>query len=216
MDSLHLTIALAPLATYLAVLGCIQLTHRPLVTTGGRDHAALGLAIGGFIAVGPMELFMPQAAAAHFGWFVWILLVSLYAVSLSLLVLLAGPRIVIYNISSDELQPILLKILPEFDHESNQVGESFVLPNAGMQFSIEEYPVMRHLQIASTGSAQNMAGWRALELELAEKLADLPVAPNPYGVSMLLFAVVMFALVGYFLATDQEAVAQSLRHMLRF
>lgn len=215
MDSLHLAIAVAPLATYMAVLGCIQLTRRPLVTTGARDLAALGLAIGGFIIVGPMELFMPQAAAAHFGWFVWLLLLSLYGVSLSLLVLLSSPRVVIYNITWSELEPSLLKILQEFDHEMKQVGESFSLPNVGMQFTVEEYPTLRHLQLTSTGSSQNMAGWRALELELAEALEALAVPPNPYGISLLLFAMTMFGVIGYFLVTDQEAVAQSLRHMLR-
>lgn len=215
MDSLHLTIALAPLATYLAVLGGIQLTRRPLVTTGGRDLAALGIAIGGFMVVGPLELFMPTAAAASFGWFVWVLLLSLYGVSLSLLVLLAGPRILVYNLTQAELEPQLAKILQEFDVDTKQVGEAYVLPNVGMQFTLEEYPAVRHVQLVGNGTSQNLAGWRALELELAEKLAEQAVPPNPYAVSMLLFAMMMFGTIGYFLITDQEAVAQSLRNMLR-
>ena len=60
VDPLHLSIALGPLATYLMVLGVVNLSIRPFVTTGSRDTAALGLAISGLAIAGPMELFLPE------------------------------------------------------------------------------------------------------------------------------------------------------------
>jgi hypothetical protein len=60
MDPLHVAIALGPLATYLLVLGVLNLSSRPLLTTGGRDAAALAMAIAGLMVVGPMELFLVE------------------------------------------------------------------------------------------------------------------------------------------------------------
>ena len=59
VDALHLSIALGPLAVYLLLLGFVNLSTRPFVTTGARDVGALGLAIAGLIVAGPMELFLP-------------------------------------------------------------------------------------------------------------------------------------------------------------
>ena len=49
MDPLHVCIALGPLAMYLLVLGSMNLSTRPMLTTGGRDFAALAIAISGFV-----------------------------------------------------------------------------------------------------------------------------------------------------------------------
>ena len=47
MDPLHLCIALGPVARYFLLLGSINLSRRPFVTSGTRDAAALGIAIVG-------------------------------------------------------------------------------------------------------------------------------------------------------------------------
>ena len=57
-------LALLPLIGYLLVLCIIRLSGRAIVTTGGRDIAALAIAISGLLAVGPAELFFPSSAAA--------------------------------------------------------------------------------------------------------------------------------------------------------
>ena len=67
MDPLHATIALAPVAVYLLLLGMINLSARPLVTSGLRDSAALGIAASGFVIAGPMELFLPETCCVWVG-----------------------------------------------------------------------------------------------------------------------------------------------------
>ena len=74
MDPLHLSIALGPLSIYLIGLGLMNLSSRPLMVSGTRDAGVLGLAVSGFMVSGPMELFMPESAAASFGWYIWPLL----------------------------------------------------------------------------------------------------------------------------------------------
>src|SRR4051812_131679 len=102
METIYLCVALGPLALYFLMLGLVNLSHRPLLVTGARDAAALGLALAGFVIVGPMQLFMPEQAATQFGPYVWLLMVSFYALCVSLWILLSRPRLVIYNVSPSE------------------------------------------------------------------------------------------------------------------
>src|SRR5688572_14542424 len=99
LDPLHATIALAPAAVYLLLIGMLNLSSRPFVTTGLRDSAALGVALMGFVIVGPMELFLPERLLARLPmpWLVWPILIAFYLLCLTLLVLLQRPRLVVYN-----------------------------------------------------------------------------------------------------------------------
>ena len=88
MDALHIAIALGPVATYLVVLGIVNLSSRPLVTTAVRDALALAIALAGFVVVGPMELFLVEEAAALYGGWVWGIMLVAYALVVLLAVLL--------------------------------------------------------------------------------------------------------------------------------
>ena len=90
MDPLHTVIAIGPLGVYLLLIGLLNLGRRPFVTTGGRDLAALGVGISGLMIAGPMELFMPEAPARHFGGFVWLLLIALYGLGVTMYRLASG------------------------------------------------------------------------------------------------------------------------------
>ena len=97
MDPLRLCIALGPLAAYTLILGLINLSSRPFLTTGGRDIGALGVAVIGFMMVGPAELFLPAMAIQRFGPYVWLLALGLYCLVITLCILTAKPRMIIYN-----------------------------------------------------------------------------------------------------------------------
>jgi hypothetical protein len=129
--------------------------------------------------------------------------------------MLLAPRIVVYNAAYADVRKVLETVLVEFDHEAKWAGDSVSLPNVGMELHLDHLPAMRVVQILASGPSQNLAGWRQLELELQEALADVEVPANPYGASMLLFAFALIGMVGYYLLIDQQAVAQSLKQMLR-
>src|SRR5688572_30564043 len=108
MDPLHVCIALGPVAMYLLVLGAINLSSRPFVTSGGRDVATLGIAISGFVIAGPLELFLPVRAVGFWGPAItWGLMFGIYILGLLLVVLTLRPRLVIYNVASDQLLHVL-------------------------------------------------------------------------------------------------------------
>lgn len=215
MDVLHLLIAFAPLAVYLLVMGMLNLSSRPFLMTGGRDLAALGVAISGFVVAGPMELFLPLQAASRFGGYVWLLLLGLYALVVMLMVLLSRPRLVIYNITADQLRPILGSTVSELDPDARWAGDNLALPNLGVQLHVEGFPLMRNIQLLASGSEQSYGGWRRLEVALGKALYQEQGTPNPYGLTLMLCGVLIAGLVGFWVVTDQQAVAQALRNMLR-
>ncbi|HEX5034875.1 MAG TPA: hypothetical protein VFW62_10365 [bacterium] len=215
MDPLHLSIALGPLAIYFLLLGVINLSRRPFVTSGARDSAALGVAIGGFVVAGPMELFLPEAAAVRMGFWVWPTCLAFYILCLSLFVLLMRPRIVIYNVSFEQLRPSIAEIVLRLDGESRWAGDSLVMPNLGVQLTIESQGMMKNVQLISAGPQQSFQGWRLLENELAAVLHSAKGTRSPYGVSLILFGLAMAGSIIFWLSQDPQGVAQALSEMLR-
>lgn len=215
MDPLHVAIALGPLAMYLLVLGLVNLSSRPLVTTGARDVASLGIAISGFVVAGPMELFLPEAAAVFWGGRVWLLMIGCYALMVVFVMLIMRPRLVIYNIDAAQLAPVLTEVSARLDPDARWAGDSLVMPQLGVQLHVESLAMLKNVQLVSAGPRQDTSGWRRLENELATALRLVRGAPNPYGISLLSFGVAMAGVISYWLARDPAGVEQALNQMLR-
>ena len=210
MNPFHLCLALGPVAVYLLLLGAINLSRRPFLVSGTRDAAALGLAISGFVLVGPMELFFPDAAALRFGAFVWVMLLALYGLCLVLVLLLLRPRLVIYNISADQLRPILAELVEQLDPQARWAGDTLVLPALGVQLHVDNLAAMRNVSLKSIGPRQDYAGWRRLESALAAALDRVEVIRNPRGVSLIGAGLLIGAMLIVVVARDPHAVAQAL------
>ena len=200
---------------YFLLLGLINLSHRPLVTTGARDVGALGIAISGLIIAGPMDLFLPEAATNRYGAAVWVLLLVFYALCLALIVLMMRPRLVIYNASREQLRSILAEVTSKLDREARWAGDSLVLPQLGVQLYVESVSFLRNAQLVASGPPQAYAGWKKLEEELALVLRETKTTPKLHGWGFILVAVVMLLLVAYRATIDPAAVLQTVNQMLR-
>lgn len=216
MDPFRLCLALGPVAIYVLLIGVVNAMRRPLVVAGARDAAALGLAVSGLVIVGPIELLFPVSALLHFGTFVWVLLIALYALCLVLALLLLRPRLVIYNVSAEELRPILAELVAELDAEARWAGDSLVLPKLGVQLHLEGLSAMRNVSLVASGATQNPQGWRQLELALGAALSQVEVPRNRAVAVRFLAAGGLLALaVILAIARDPQAVAEALFDMLR-
>jgi hypothetical protein len=215
MDVLHATIALGPVAVYLLLLGLINLSPRPFVTSGMRDTAALGVAISGFVTAGPMELFLPASVALP-TWIVWLVLILFYALCLTLLVLLQRPRIVIYNVTPEQLRPVLADVIRRLDKEARMAGDSVFFPNLGVHLHLESLPILKNVQLKPSGPAQSYQGWREIELALQAGLRESRGTPNPYATSFLLFGAILVGIIGFWMASRGEAIAQAWQEMIRY
>jgi hypothetical protein len=215
IDPLHVAIGLGPLATYLLVLGVVNLSSRPLLTTGGRDAAALAIAVAGLVVIGPMELFLVEEAAVLYGGWVWAIMLAAYALLVVLIILLLRPRLVIYNITLEQLRPLLADAVARLDSDARWAGESLVMPQLGVQLHLEAVPMLKNVQLTSSGSQQSLPGWRLLEKELSTALRRAHTSPNPYGLSLITFGALIAAAITYVVARDPGGVMQALNEMLR-
>ncbi len=206
MDPLHFCIAVGPLAVYLLLLGVMNLRGRPLVTTGARDAAALGIGLVGFVIAGPMELFFPEGAASRFGGWVWVMLIVFYGLCVSLVVLLMRSRIVIYNITLEQLRPILTSVAMKLDKRSRWNGDSLIMPERRVHLHVEPVEAMRNIQLTAGGNQQSFEGWQALEQELSVALKRISVGPNLIGVPFMVASAVLAICAAAWMLNDQTAV----------
>jgi hypothetical protein len=160
-------------------------------------------------------LFLPEAAAAYWGGFVWLLLIASYALLLVLIALMLRPRLVIYNVTVEQLRPALAEIASRLDSEARWAGDSLSLPQAELRLHIEALPLVKNVQLVAAGPGQNLATWRQLEVELAAALRQSPGQANPYGFSLLTLGIVLASAITWSLARDPSGVQQALTEMLR-
>jgi hypothetical protein len=215
MDPLHFCIAVVPLAVYLLMMGLLNLRHRPFLTTGARDMAALGVGIVGLMIAGPMELFFPESAASQFGAWVWIMLLVFYGLCVSLIVLLMRSRIVIYNVSMDKLRPALTLVAREMDRKSRWVGDSLIIPSAGVHLHAEPVRWLRNVQLTAVGHNQDQDGWMTLEMKLAKALEKIPVGSNLIGIPFIMISILLAVGTATWMLSDQASVASSFDNMWR-
>ena len=215
MQTLHLCISLGPLAVYLFLVGLINSRRRPFVTSGARDMAALGIALSGFFIIGPFQLFVPDTAADRFGPYIWLMMITLYVLAWTLGVLLMRPRLVLYNITTDQLRPLLATTVKQLDPEMRRAGQCLIMPQLDIQLTVEPAGPLRCVQLVAAGPSQDAAGWRKLEIALAKSLKASHTPVNWYATILMAFAVGIGAIITVRMASDPQLVSQQLQEMLR-
>jgi hypothetical protein len=216
VDPLRLAIALVPVAAYVLLLGLVNLRRRPFLTSGGCDLTALGIALSGLMFIGPMDLLRPEAATRSFGNFAWLFLLLFYWLWLLLAVLLSRPRLVIYNISAEELHSALAGAAGRLDPAARWAGNQLSLPGLGIQLHLDSFGLMRNTSLVSSGGRQNIDGWRRLAQELSSTLKNIRVKPNPRSVGFLTVSVVLLAMCVALLVVRQEAVLQAMNQIFAY
>jgi hypothetical protein len=214
MDNFSACVALMPLAVYLLLLGSINLSARPLVVRGTRETLALGLALLGLVVVGPMQLFMPQDAAGRFGQFVWLLLVGFYGLCLTLAILVSRPRLVVYNMTLDELAGLLLETARRLDPDTISAGRSLSMPLASVHLQLVDFPPLRNVSLVATHDEQSIGNWRRLERALRQAIADVPSPGQTHGLWLALLGLTILVLLALRVANDPQTIAHGLDRML--
>jgi hypothetical protein len=216
IDPLRLAIALVPLAAYTLVLGLINLRRQPLVVSGGSDLCAVGIALSGLMFIGPMELFRPEAATIELGNYVWALLLALYLLVVLLAMLVARPRIVIYNIGPEELHPVLAQAASRLDAEARWAGNHLSLPRLGVQLHLDSLDIMRNVSLVSSGGRQSIEGWRRLTRELGSELGKLRVKSNPRAFGFLLGSAALITVSLSQMLRHPIELAQAMREVFAY
>ena len=216
MDPLHFCIAVVPLAVYLLMIGYLNFGGKPFVTTGARDAAALGIGLVGLIVSGPMLLFFPESAASHFGNWVWPMLLAFYFLFVSMFVLLMKPRIVIYNITSEQLRPILTSVAMDLDPKSRWAGDSLLIPARKVHLHMEPANWLKNVQLTSGGNHQSFEGWRQLEAGLTAKLTDYSTGPNLIAFPILVMSLALAITTATWMLFDIPGVNAAWEQLRRY
>lgn len=215
MDIARLLVAGLPLALYLLLLAAVNLSRRPYSTTGTRNSLALALALLGFIAVGPMDLLMPEEAVRRYRIFVWPIAICFYSLCVTLWLMLARPRLIVYNISLTDARTLLHEVVGRLDPEPRWAGDSVYLPQLGVQFHLESFAPLRNVSLVGFGVRNSFFGWRQLRAELQTALRTVEVAPNPYGFLMLAVGMVLLAYPLTLMCINGNLVAEQFFAFLR-
>lgn len=215
MDPLRFCLAFVPLAAYFAALAAVHLRSRPVMVSGFRDSAALALGLSGLAIVGPIELFFPREAGVVFAQYVWLLLGALYGLGVLLVLLAERPRLVIYDLTLDEVRPLLARACERIDPTTRWAGQSLSLPAAGMELRVDS-SMLRAISIRTLGAPPPPEAWRRLQAGLAVELQDvrghrnLPAA-LVFGSLGLLLAAATIA----FAARNPAEMTQAMVELLR-
>ena len=181
-------IAAIPLAMYLVMLGAIRLRRRPLVTTGWRDTAALGIAIMGLVAIGPTQLFFPTYASARFSGWVWGMLLMLYLLGLLLVMLSCKPRLIVYGLEEEAFFQALQESAVRIDPHASWHGQILTLPSSGLQLVMEPTGARGVQQAISVSGPDSIPQWMHLERELVKQCASQPAARQAWAATWLIAA----------------------------
>jgi hypothetical protein len=218
MEPFRFCVAIGPVAMYLLLLGAINLSRRPWLVSGVRDAAALALAAAGLVIVGPLELLFPFGplsllfpfeSALRSGPYVWLGLLAMYGMCVVLWLLVLRPRLVIYNVSADELRPVLAELAGRLDPAARWAVDCLALPALGVQLYIDGFAALGSISLCSAGGHQSHAGWRRLETALGSALRREEVGRSPRGLSFLAAGLACIAALVWVIARDPQAVAQS-------
>lgn len=216
MDPLRFAIAIIPLAAYLGVLGLINLRPKPLIVSGASDLVALGIGLLGLMLIGPIELFRPELATGQFLNYIWMILLLLYMLALALVALVSRPRLVIYNMTPEELRPALSEAAGKVDATHRWAGDTLVLPRLGVQLHIEYFGLWRNTSLVSSGPRQNLEGWRKLTRQLRGTMRGVAVRPHPPGLAMLVVSAVLVVVAVMRLEANPDAVAEAWNQLMGF
>jgi hypothetical protein len=215
MDPVHQAIAFVPLGLYLLWLGMLHLRPRPVVWSGAMDNAVLATALVGFAIAGPMEMLLPQTSPMS-GPFLWILMLMLYALSVTLWNLLARPRLIVFHATPEQVRQILAQVLPRIDGQTAGAGDSYVLPQAVLQFHLEASSPFQTVSLVAIGDRQSVSGWRKLRRELAGEFTKTTAAARGPGISIAVAGAVILGYAMYGLCRlDPVTAAQTLHSILR-
>lgn len=214
-DSLHLCLAVGPLAVYLLIIGYLNLRRRITVVTGFVDTLLLGFAVSGLVLVGPIELFFPEMAAFRMGIWVWPLLLALYFLFVLLAAMSQRPSVIFYNAELDEVHALVMRAAGQLDPEVRRVKDCLVLPARDLQLHANRSPVFRNVQLVSLGEEHNLMAWIALRKQLVTLGRDAKSSPTRTGYALVALAALFLTMLGILSVADQHEIARAFDELLR-
>lgn len=177
-DAVPLSAAFLPLGLYLLALGWVHLRRRPWAIPGVWDGILLGASLLGLVIVGPIALVRSAAGTSFWSWPIMILG---FALAVTLCVLVARPRLVVYNINLEQLRPIVAEVAAAVDGQARWAGETVALPSRGFQVHLDDDGVLRTVSLIGVGGRSSHEGWSEFSRRIRQATRRLRVRSSPWG-----------------------------------
>lgn len=177
LDSLPLWIALLPLAGYLTLLAAAHLRRRPSLVSGTWDALLLAGAVAGLAFAGPLALVQPA-----FGPAPWNGLVALlgFGLVVAVCILAARPRLVVYNITAEQLRPFVAEVAATLDPRARWAGTSVALPTRQLELQLDGGP-LRCVSVVAVGERAAHDCWTEFGRRLRQAVRRTRVRPSPWA-----------------------------------
>jgi hypothetical protein len=170
--------ALVPLVAYLLGLAAVHLRQRPSTLPGSWDLLLLAAAAAGLVVAGPLALLQPVAGGT--AWAAGMLLVAAGLLFAAVL-LAARPRLVVYNITSEQLRPVVAEVVTALDPAARWAGETAALPGRGIQVHLDGRGAMRTVSVVALGGKTSAEGWAEFSRRLRQAVRRLRVRRSPWA-----------------------------------
>jgi hypothetical protein len=172
--------AVVPLGLYLLGVGGLHLRRRPSTLSGSFDFALLAAGVAGLVLVGPLALLAPLAGGIPSVAGVPVLLAG-FLLAVATAVLAMRPRLVIYNITLDQLRPVVAEVVAGLDTSARWAGETAALPSRGIQVHLDGRGSMRSVSVVAVGARTSPEGWTEFSRRLRQAVGRLRVRSSPWG-----------------------------------
>jgi hypothetical protein len=194
LDTLPLWTAVLPLGLYLLFIGVLHLRRRPLVMSGAWDGVLLAAGLTGLAMVGPLALLRPALGGSMWGWLIVLLA---FGLAVAVCMLVARPRLVVYNISIDQLRPLVAEVVSSLDPTARWAGETAALPARGLQVQIEGNGGLRTATIIAAGERASSEHWAEFGRRLRRAASRLPVRSHAVGAALAAMGGLMIVLAAW-------------------
>jgi hypothetical protein len=191
LAAIPLWVAVLPLGGYLGLLGWLHLRRRPTLLGGGQDLLLLALAVSGLMMAGPLALVQPALGATP--WATGMLLL-LFTLSVAVGILATRPRLVIYNMTVEQLRPILAEVTSGLDPSARWAGESVALPTRGLQVLMDGHGLAKSVSVMAVGRRTSAEAWTEFARRLRQSVGSLRVRRNLWGGTLAALGVVIVML----------------------
>lgn len=179
LAGIPLAIAILPLGVYFLLLGWLHLRRRPVVLPGGVDLALLAAGVSGLVAVGPLALLQPAVGTSP--WSTAMLLI-VFVLVVAAAVLAMRPRLVIYNVTIDQLRPVVAEVVGGLDRSARWAGETVALPARGLQVAMDGRGLTRCVSLIVGGTRTSAESWSEFARRMRRGVRPLRVRRNPWGI----------------------------------
>ncbi|MFM9059604.1 MAG: hypothetical protein ACKOSQ_10865 [Planctomycetaceae bacterium] len=170
--------ALVPPGLYLLAVAARHLHRRPTAVTGAWDLGLLAAVLAPLLLVGPLELLQPPGLRGP-----WRLVLPLVFVALvaALALLAARPRLVVYNVSLEQLRPVVAHVAATLDPPAQRAGETVALPGREIQVHLDGRGPMRSVSLVAVGSRTSAEAWAEFARRVRGAVRRIRVRRSPWA-----------------------------------